>query len=55
LGSALPKAGVKSEGRNDLIYRFCLCFRPFPHPQNYFSRFYSAKSHVKPPNPPKTP
>jgi hypothetical protein len=30
-----------------------LCFRPFPHPQNYFSRFYSAKSLVKPPNLPK--
>jgi hypothetical protein len=28
--------------------------RPNPHTPNYFSRFYSAKSLVKPPNPPKT-
>jgi hypothetical protein len=50
--SALPEAGAKR-----LIYRFCrcfcLCFRTFPAPPNYFSRIYSAKSHVKPPNPPK--
>jgi hypothetical protein len=30
-----------------------LYLRPDPPPLNYFSRFYSAKSHVKPPNPPK--
>jgi hypothetical protein len=58
--TALPEAGVKSEGRNDLIYRFCscryfrLCLCPNPPPPNYFSRFYSAKSHVKPPNPLKS-
>ena len=36
----------------------CLCFCPFARdlspPPNYFSRFYSAKSHVKPPNPTKS-
>ena len=40
-------------GTTELSSLLCLCFRPFPHLPNYFSRIYSAKSHVKPPNPPK--